>query len=443
MKVGDTAYVRLEGFDPEWRQAVIVTARSGGELLLAVRVSKSELALQSFSSFEIASDSGTFILVEGDRKRLRSTCPYPHRSLEVEPRKLLTNARVLQEEDPATFATASEDLPKEPKAEKLNLGLLDEDSQTEESSEGSDNSGEGVLRLLKKAGKLQRDRGIPGAERSGRSKSKDRYPLLETQKKSQSLSLLDRTLEELVPKGNNAASSSQQMDVNSLIQLELLRELKGRGRSKKSRSAEEEYLSSSSRADSSSVEGEKLRGAGKALKAFRQKRKQKRRNPLKYVRRYVREVEDQLGVVDNSAYKLIDYTRRLQWGKFKTLMRFHYALSEVLQELLRGKAHQAALQVTQLLRATHQVALDNGEWKTAWLLLDLPDPVEKPRFGGEVQDLETVAAYVRAMHDLEKRSKTWKPPAAEDEEGAPAKGKGKRGKNRNGKGDKAEEKVDA
>lgn len=265
--------------------------------------------------------------------------------------------------------------------------------------------------------------------------------MLGSKKKSQQLSLPGPSLDELLPKAIGSGNAKE-MDINSLIQLELLRELRGRGKSRKNHSTDDEDMALSSQdEDSSSLEGEKLRGAGKALRAYRKSRKHKRMNPLKYVKRYVREVEEQLGVTDASSYKLIDFTRRLQWGKFKTLMRYRYALSEILQELLKGRANQAALQTTQLLRATHQVALDNGEWKTAWLLLDLPDPVERPRFGGEVQDLETVAAYVRAMSELEKKSRSGATKQTEDEEGT-AKGKGKRGR-KGAKGEKAEDKTEA
>jgi hypothetical protein len=34
-----------------------------------------------------------------------------------------------------------------------------------------------------------------------------------------------------------------------------------------------------------------------------------RKNPLKHVRRYIKEVEEQLGVTSESSYKLVDYTR--------------------------------------------------------------------------------------------------------------------------------------
>lgn len=439
MKLGDTGYIRIEGFDPEWRQAVVVNIRSGGQLVLAVRVGKSELSLQSYSSFEIASDNGVFILVEGDTKRMRDQCPFPHRALEVDPRKLLTNAKVLQEEESVNYATASEDLPKKSSSTKLQLDPLEADSGSDSAEESGDSEG-GILAMLKRAERSHREKATHSEDPGRRSKHKNRYPLLETRTSSQQAALPG--LDELLPK-MLSAGSSQQMDLNSLIQLELLRELRGNGKSKKNRSTDEkEDRSASDPDESSSNEGTKLRGAGKALRAYRKSRRHKRQNPLKYVRRYVKEVEEQLGVTDNSAYKLIDFTRRLQWGKFKTLMRFHYALSEVLQELLRGRPNLAALQVTQLLRATHQLCLDNGEWKTAWLLLDLPDPVQQPRFGGEVRDLETVAAYVRAMHDLEKRSKGFNPKPGGEEEEQTGKGKGKRGKKGTAKTDKNEEKVD-
>ena len=59
------------------------------------------------------------------------------------------------------------------------------------------------------------------------------------------------------------------------------------------------------------------------------------------------------------------------------------------------------------------------------MLLDLPDPLDKPRFGGEAQQLEVVAGYVKAMSDLEKKSKTFN--RFEDDTGSnmSQKGKGK------------------
>lgn len=148
MKEGETVYIRLEGFQPEWRQAVIVKVRKSGQLLLAVRILKSELQLQTYSSFEIASDSGSFILVEGDVQRVRAGCPFPHRALEVDPQKLLTNAKILQEEDDVTFATASEDLPKDLPLAKTQTSLLQADSQSDSGEDSGDS--DAIANLLEK-----------------------------------------------------------------------------------------------------------------------------------------------------------------------------------------------------------------------------------------------------------------------------------------------------
>ena len=159
-----------------------------------------------------------------------------------------------------------------------------------------------------------------------------------------------------------------------------------------------------------------------------------KRNPVKHIRRYVKDVEDFLGVGRDGAYVLTDYTKKLAWGKQRTLMRYHFALSDLLQTILKGKLELAGLKVTQLLRATHQASLDQGDWRTAWLLLDLPDPMERPRFGGETQQLELVASYVTAMANLEKKGR-WQPSRSNEEDPGQGKGKGKRKGKRSGEKD--------
>lgn len=104
-------------------------------------------------------------------------------------------------------------------------------------------------------------------------------------------------------------------------------------------------------------------------------------------------------------------------------MRVHYALSEILQTLLKNQPEQAALELVQLLRAVHQTNLDRGSWRASWLLLRYADPIETPKFGGEPQDLERVAGYLNALQKLEKRAKGLG--KGDPEEGG---GKGQKGK---------------
>ena len=107
-------------------------------------------------------------------------------------------------------------------------------------------------------------------------------------------------------------------------------------------------------------------------------------------------------------------------------MRVHYAVSKLLQSQLSGKHERASLQAVQLLRALHQVSLDQGSWKTGSLLMSHADPLEGPKFGGEPDQLEKIASYVKAMTELEKRSLHG---GGQEDDSQEKKGRGK-GKNR-------------
>ena len=159
------------------------------------------------------------------------------------------------------------------------------------------------------------------------------------------------------------------------------------------------------------------------MKEYRRGHKAMRKNPMKHVRRYIKEVEYHLGASAETAYNLSDFTRKLNWGNQRTLLRVHFALSEILQTLLKNQPEQAALELVQLLRAVHQTNLDRGSWRASWLLLRYADPIETPKFGGEPQDLERVAGYLNALQKLEKRAKGLG--KGDQEEGG---GKGKKGK---------------
>ena len=81
----------------------------------------------------------------------------------------------------------------------------------------------------------------------------------------------------------------------------------------------------------------KSSGAGKALMDFRRGHKLMRRKPLKHVKKYITEIEEHMGVSSKQLYRLSDYSRKINWGRNKTLMRIHYAVSELLEVQLAGK----------------------------------------------------------------------------------------------------------
>ena len=435
MKVGDTGYIKLEEFDPPWRQALILLVKKQGKkLYLAVRVLESELVerWKEVSFFQCAGQK--FLLVEGDPSRVKNACRMAHRALETDIEGLLASAKPVLEKEDLQFATASEELEPDPPSTKKGQKIHSESES--ESSEGSGGSQDAIFNLLSRARKQRPDLGISfdaGEKKEGKKKKKGRYAMLETNKASRATSSstppIDNLLAQTLAAGDPAAAGSQ---LNALVQVEILKALQGRKKERSQKSLQEDTSesASSSNEDSSQDEKQKLRGAGKAMRAYRRTRKVMRKNPTRHIRRYIREVEEGLGVTSQTPYQLTDWTKRLSWGKFRTLMRCHYAISDTLQLLLNGKDQLAALQLVQLLRALHQCSIDQGDWRTAWLMLHMPDPVERPRFGGEPQDLEVIASYVRAMADLERKGKA--APTPKPTEGDPPVGGGK-GKKSKGK----------
>ena len=74
-----------------------------------------------------------------------------------------------------------------------------------------------------------------------------------------------------------------------------------------------------------------------------------------------------------------DFTRRLSWGRHKTLQRFHYALGEVFALQDHGEHRAAQALVAQLMKGTHQCMLDDGSWAVAWHVTCLRDPLRRER----------------------------------------------------------------
>ncbi len=419
------AYLRLEGeFHPPWRQALIVTGPvKRGRQILVVRAADKEIENKLDQLTFFSCEGMSFILVEGTAEKLRSQCPADtaHRALEVDVSKLFAKASKVVEEEELQFATASEveDLPK-PRSRQGDST----DSESSRSAESGGSEADEIMKLLKRAGKSKQGKATHSGDIvEDKPKTKSRYSLLSGAKEKKQEDSLD--VEALLLKNLSSGSAGPStLDLNALVQMQILKELRGKGSKKKGKDVITMDESCSSEDDSSADERVRLRGAGKALKAYRQSHKAMKSRPLKHVRRYVKEVEEQLGASSETPYALSDLSRKLNWGKQKSLMRLHFGISEALETLLKGKVEQSGLQLTLLLRAIHQCSLDGGNWKVAWLLTHMVDPLERPKFGGEAQDLEIIASYVRAMGDLEKRSKSH-PETDEEVKEWRKKGKGK------------------
>eukprot|EP00438_Fugacium_kawagutii_P011551 Skav235005 [mRNA] locus=scaffold276:29989:31329:+ [translate_table: standard] len=443
LKEGTTCFLKLDSFEPPWRQAVLLAeVSSGKKLIFAVRLSAGEARSEEAKKFSLFDCSGErYILVEGTQAQVRTSCPREIRGLEIPAYQVFAAGKETLEQSPdLVYATASEELEVNPPAGRTTrLRTKLGDSSSEDSAEEEDEASEDDLfRMLRKAAKAGtgRDTSLEKDARSSKA-AKSRYPLLGEKGKprndaSASSSGVEALLQQSLSTGSLALTPE---NVNALISMELLRTLKSKPRKTRSSARSDgPDVSDGSSLESSSSHGKKG-GASRALRNYRRGHRSMRKNPGRHIRRYIKEVEEFLGATRETPYQLSDFTRRLNWGKQKSLLRVHFAISEALQTLLRNQPELAALELVQLLRAVHQTCLDNGSWRASWLLTRHPDPCDVPRFGGEPQELERVAGYLDALQKLEKRSKGIGKGDQEDESA-----KGKRGKgNAKKKSDEAKE----
>ena len=281
------------------------------------------------------------------------------------------------------------------------------DPNSSASSSEAESEEDDVMKLLLKAQKAGRGKGTTSDAllKPKRKDKVDRYPMLSQARSSKDVSgdgLEQAILQTIAGQGSD--KKLPETSLQTLVTLELLKTIRGKSKARSSMSRTKDDSSDDS-SDDSLEENSKLRGAGKAIRDFRQGHRKMKKDPIRHVKRYVQEVEESLGVQGtNVAYNLSDYSRRLQWGKQRTLFRIHVAVSELLQTQLKGHHELATLQSVQLLRAVHQSCLDGGSWRAAALLLQHPDPLDKPKFGGEPGQLEHIASYLKAIQDLERRS---------------------------------------
>eukprot|EP00439_Symbiodinium_sp_Y106_P005158 s43_g1.t1 len=258
--------------------------------------------------------------------------------------------------------------------------------------------------MLSKARKKWLDTGSSSDEGGNVPKSstslKHRFPLLQKASgKASSSTSQDPTLALQM----QLLKSKDKDPLQTLVALELLRAAREKPHTRQARSP------SSSSSDSKDAESEHksrtARGLGKAFADYRQSRRRMFRNPKKHIKKYVREVQGQLGAGPDTPFRLTDYSKKIWFGKQRTLQRLHVLLSEVLTMQLENRHEEATLQVVLGLRAIHQASLDSGNWEIAWLLTHLQDPMQRRRFGGEESQLETVAAYLKSQQELEKRAR--------------------------------------
>lgn len=399
LKPGNRGFLQLgENFaEPRWREALVVGIQESW-LQCLVRCSKSEADSAGLSCVETG--EATFVLVEAPFQHLLSGVAGSSMNLDTDLSDLLKlGLSTVHSEEELVYATASE--PTVPKRTMLKGKKKKVASSSSEESAVSEE--ENIASLLRETwlgggtGEDKRKK-ASAVDLHTRRKSK-RFAMIERKKDSRARASNSQLAEEAVLQA--AAGSGNPL--HGLLALQLAQSLKNDkkgkgGRKPKARSSR----SSGSSSESSSDQGDKtLRGHSRAVHNYQKSKKKMFQDPVRHVRRFVRGMEDELGAKDRP-FRVVDYNRRIHWGKQRNLQRCHYLVSVVMEELLREEPERAALRCALTLQALHQAALDGGDWQIAWLLTHVEDPFEKRLFGGTPESLQHVTGYLRSMGELAK-----------------------------------------
>lgn len=387
--------------EPRWRQAVIVKAEEGRVKTLVrstlEEIDKSQLSYVTVGSYH-------YCMVESSIQQLRMGAPSGALPLDGDQKELVAaGKKALETEDELNFATASEPGAKPHKSKA---------AEEESSSSSAEEEGEGS-ELLREFRKNWLDSGTRGDKKAnseeeasaGRRHRSKRFSLLEKNKHSMkkgSSSLEDKKAEAVLQAALNTSDPLQGLLALQIAQsMKSKKEKKNRRRSPSTSSAR--TLSSSE--STSSSEARRNKGHSKAVAGYRRAGKRKFKQPLKHVRGYVKHIEEELGAQDKP-FRLVDFNRRIHFGKQQNLKRCHYLVCIILEWLLKEEPEKAALQATLALQAMRQVAID-GTWDIGWLLTHVAeDPFKTRLFGGDPDSLQHVTAYLKSMNELAKSTQS-------------------------------------
>ena len=182
-----------------------------------------------------------------------------------------------------------------------------------------------------------------------------------------------------------------------------------------------------------SSEASEAPGGGRAFKKVHtlRSRVDDEQKSQEIVVEYVHDVMGKLGAEEGDSWQLWQFSNQIVWGRLAGLHRCHFHLSHILAMMLKGQLVRAQAYMVQLLRALHQVGLDNGVWTTASLLLPWRDPIYREQFGATERELEAVVAYQEALKKIRTKMGT---DATENEDTPKSDDKGgKNGKKGDGK----------
>jgi hypothetical protein len=452
--VGQVNFVHLsDSFaEPRWREALVVGQKEEW-LQLVVRARSSSEIPEGVSQFTL--QQRTFFLLECPATELRVVGATHHLQLEALVSDLIQRGKnIIETDSELIYATASEPERKKkaPAPSRLPRRQSAENSDSESSS--TENENDDLGRMLSGLKKNWQGGGTGKGKSSKEPKdfsTSRRFAYLNKdkdskQKRSEDADPMLKIFDSLNTSGD---------PIRALLAVQLAQSMEAKKRRskhrRKSSSSSRSAGSHSETSDTDSSQGpgkRRVSGHAKTVDNYLEGKRRMFRRPLHHVRKYVREVERTLGATDRP-FRLSEMGRRIQWGKQKSLQRVHYMLSEILELMVRGKMDRACLQTVLCLRSIHQAAIDQ-DWSVAWMVSHLEDVFSKPKWGGEINELANVTAYLRSMAELERSTEKLRSSASastdrlekSDDKAAPSKKPNKKGKGK-GKSDKNEKDEEA
>jgi hypothetical protein len=135
---------------------------------------------------------------------------------------------------------------------------------------------------------------------------------------------------------------------------------------------------------------------------------QLRSDPDRVFREYKQRWEDDLGAA-GKPWRWIDVNQKINFGKFNSMRRTHAMLCHILEADVAAETRADHLYVralmVQCLKALHEFA-QQGDWRTAWPLTHMPDPITQNPLGGSELEMECVLAVLKTKEDLKARTRS-------------------------------------
>ena len=183
-------------------------------------------------------------------------------------------------------------------------------------------------------------------------------------------------------------------DPNLLVQLEMLRVLRGMQNDQGSRREPEE-----------DEDWKAKTSLGKAAAGMRRHKTRLKSRPKAVIDEFRDSVLEGLNVKPGQPWSYVDMHKTVPWGQYRSLQRCYILMMNIIEHLDNGDIAQGTALACQSSKAIQQCALQQGNWKVAWGFTGLHDPLTRRTFAGSLEELEVVADWLKAEEEIHQKAR--------------------------------------